>query len=1049
MAGSLPQSGVSLVAQNAGQFISSMRSGESALNSFQRGAGAMSQIVTGALRRVGEMVVDMAARAVKAVGHWLKDSIGVAGDFEQTLNVLGATSGATATELDAVARRAKELGADLTLPATSAGDAAEVMLELSKAGFTVQESMDAAKGALQLAAAAQVDSATAAQITAGAINAFNLEASDAVRIADLLAAGANASSASMTDLSAGLQQAGFMFHAVGMPVEDLVTSLAALTNVGLTGSDAGTALKNALVRLSNPTKKAAGLMAELGFSAYDANGRMKPLPDLIADLNRSLAGMTDEERNSALGTIFLSDGMKAMIPLLGLGKDGFLKLKGAVTEQGAASTVAAAQMKGWNGGIQAVGSQMETLQLIVGTFLKNALTPFLFRLAETISRITTLADRFFTLLPQVQSAAAPFSALMGLFVLLNPSLSGVAYGLLRIVQAVTPMVQALTDGNVSFTDLQGLLTSILGPLGATRGAIATATGAINEIWTAAQRVGAILQGEVPGALATAQGALAAVVNFVLGSVLPALAQATTWFATNLPAGIATAKAAFADVAAFVTTIMPTITSIVAQAVQLIQVIWQKHGQDILFIVTNAWEGIKGLIQIVLGAIQGILAVALGLMTGDWGTAMGTIQASNTTIWNGIRQFLSGILNMIAGLFGTTLDKLVALWASNLRAIDRAIQMVLTIVVSFIRTKLNEILSTVNGVLGAVVAAWNGLFNSARSTVESVMSAAASIVQSKIDSIIGAFNSIKGVIDGVIGKVKSLINTLNNIHVPDILTPGSPTPFELGLRGIASATEAAADSIDKHLAKALSGVATAAPASLSVVQGALGGVTRAADHAAASIKKLLGAASAVGKSGGGLPAWITPGSPTPFEIGLRGIDAAAKQVAATFSGVFGPALTQSLAAAAKPVTDITQALTKLTSAPSKTAKPSTPSKLPKPGSPRAPDWPPRSPSHTTTSGAQTEDMYQAIDRLTREAAAKAATAAVKAATVAAKIVAGPVRQTLAQHMPAVRSARALAPITGQASSQSTDLSRTFNMPIYTNQSPAVLAQSLALIEATTA
>jgi cysteinyl-tRNA synthetase len=74
-----------------------------------------------------------------------------------------------------------------TTPA--AADAALAMLELSKAGLDVTNTMDAARGVLMLAAAGQMSNAEAAQIAAGALNAFGLEGSEAARVANLLAAG--------------------------------------------------------------------------------------------------------------------------------------------------------------------------------------------------------------------------------------------------------------------------------------------------------------------------------------------------------------------------------------------------------------------------------------------------------------------------------------------------------------------------------------------------------------------------------------------------------------------------------------------------------------------------------------------------------------------------------------------------------------------------------------------------------------------------------------------------------------------------------------------
>ncbi|MBM4492157.1 hypothetical protein GS471_29895, partial [Rhodococcus hoagii] len=70
-------------------------------------------------------------------------------DYTNTLNTMQAVSQATAAEMAQIGERAKQLGNDASLPNTSAADAAMAMTELAKGGFSVQQSMDAAKGTLQ------------------------------------------------------------------------------------------------------------------------------------------------------------------------------------------------------------------------------------------------------------------------------------------------------------------------------------------------------------------------------------------------------------------------------------------------------------------------------------------------------------------------------------------------------------------------------------------------------------------------------------------------------------------------------------------------------------------------------------------------------------------------------------------------------------------------------------------------------------------------------------------------------------------------------------
>src|SRR5262245_24251125 len=99
-----------------------------------RGAASILSRVTGGLGTLNVALVTLVADGVKAAtGAFLdfrRQSLAVAIDYQSSLNMFQAVSGATADQMAAVGERAKQLGADMTLPATSAGDAAAAMTEL-------------------------------------------------------------------------------------------------------------------------------------------------------------------------------------------------------------------------------------------------------------------------------------------------------------------------------------------------------------------------------------------------------------------------------------------------------------------------------------------------------------------------------------------------------------------------------------------------------------------------------------------------------------------------------------------------------------------------------------------------------------------------------------------------------------------------------------------------------------------------------------------------------------------------------------------------------
>jgi TP901 family phage tail tape measure protein len=374
---------------------SDTREGEAGLNSFndRLNAAARNLTMTGGLMSASLTLPLVAAG---------KAALATAADFERSMNVLQQVSGASAEQMSALNAQALELGAATSF---SAGEAASAMLELGKAGMGVESIMASIGGVMDLAAAGGIGLATAANVTASALNAFGLQAEQSTYVANLLAAAANASAADISDLAAGLQQGGFAFAATGQNIDDLVASLAILTNVGLTGSDAGTALKNAMTRLMAPTAEASELMASLGINVFDAQGNMLPLANVLGVVNAATANMSMQERNAALATIFLSDGMKAMIPLLEVGQDGFLEMKDAVNEEGAAARVADARMAGLAGSI-------EYFKGSVDSFMISTAMPYLNMLGGMVRGGADLITRFGQMSPAVRNASLAFLGIL-------------------------------------------------------------------------------------------------------------------------------------------------------------------------------------------------------------------------------------------------------------------------------------------------------------------------------------------------------------------------------------------------------------------------------------------------------------------------------------------------------------------------------------------------------------------------------------------------------------------------------------------------------------
>ena len=193
------------------------------------------------MQNAGDSMVATGARLTAGVSAPLLgigvSAIKAAADFETSMSVLKSVSSATSDEMKKMQQLAIALGNDLTIPGASASDAANAMVELAKAGLSVNDTMSAAKGVLQLAAAGELSTGEAATTAAAALNAFHLQGSEATRVADLLAAAANASAADVRGVGQSMQMAASVF-ARSFPRGDRPrTQPADQTNLSFTGKN--------------------------------------------------------------------------------------------------------------------------------------------------------------------------------------------------------------------------------------------------------------------------------------------------------------------------------------------------------------------------------------------------------------------------------------------------------------------------------------------------------------------------------------------------------------------------------------------------------------------------------------------------------------------------------------------------------------------------------------------------------------------------------------------------------------------------------------------
>lgn len=322
-------------------------------------------------------------------------------DFDQAMSNVSAATHETTANMGLLRDAALEAGQATVFTATEAAGAIE---ELGKAGVSTADILSGGLGgALALASAGQLEIADAAQLAAIAMKQFNLEGEDIPHIADLLAAGAGKSVGSVEQLGEALNQAGLVANQTGLTIEETTGALSSFADAGLLGSDSGTAFKSMLQRLTPQSAEAAAKMEDLNISAYDAQGNFIGLEQFAGNLQNGLKDLTDEQRNSALATIFGSDAVRAASRVYELGSDGIKKYIDQVDDTGFAADTARRRLDNLAGDVEKLGGAFDTALIQSGSAGNEVLR-------DTVQIVTSLIDGFNDLPEGAQQTALVFGA---------------------------------------------------------------------------------------------------------------------------------------------------------------------------------------------------------------------------------------------------------------------------------------------------------------------------------------------------------------------------------------------------------------------------------------------------------------------------------------------------------------------------------------------------------------------------------------------------------------------------------------------------------------
>ena len=372
---------------------------------------------------------------------FFKGAIGTAAEFEQAMAGVKAISGATGDTFESLSTLAKELGASTRYTAV---EAAQGMTMLARAGWEANEILAAMPGLLNLAAAGSVDLAIAADIVSDVMMAFGANASEATVYADVFAAAAASANTTVEALGQAMAYAAPAAAAAGFSIQTTAAALSSFADAGVKGTRAGTTLDSILRELRNKVKDGALDFGEFSVSVYDSEGAMRDLFDIIGDIEAGMAGMTQQQKDAALGMVFTTRSLRGMNIWLTRGVDSLRDLeKGLLGSSGAAQVMSSIMMDTLQGSLIEMQSAIEGLKIAFGEMFVDTGKKVVKSVTDIVRTFTNMDEAGKKVVVTILAILAGIGPLLTIIGVLTAAIGFFIANMALIVGTVLPIIAVL------------------------------------------------------------------------------------------------------------------------------------------------------------------------------------------------------------------------------------------------------------------------------------------------------------------------------------------------------------------------------------------------------------------------------------------------------------------------------------------------------------------------------------------------------------------------------------------------------------------------------
>ena len=647
---------------------------------FQEGVKGIGSITTKAMGAAATGIASLGGAAIK-----------VGSDFEAGMSQVQAVSGASGAELEKLKEKAKEMGASTKFSAT---ESAEALNYMAMAGWKTEDMLGGIEGIMNLAAASGEDLATTSDIVTDALTAFGMSASDSTHFADILAAASSNANTNVGMMGETFKYVAPLAGALGYSAEDTATAIGLMANAGIKGSQAGTSLRSVMTRLAKPTKDSQMAMDALGLSITDSSGKMKPLNEVIGDMRKSFAGLTEDEKANYAAMLGGQEAMSGLLAMVNTSDADFEKLSGAINNcSGSAAEMTEIMQDNLQGQLSILQSGLEVLGVSLYETMQGTAKDVV---KEAQGMVQQLQDAF---------NEGGFEGLVGAVGdVLAQIVTRIAEAAPTLVEAAVNLVDSFCHGLI-FADGLGdagaaLITSLISGLMSCAG----------DIWTASiVLTGRLAEGIAAGAPQMIQAAVDALADVLetLVDYMPDILQAGADIIVALAEGIAGALPMLIRQAAVIMTdiamaLVENLPAFVDAALQLVMGLVQGFAEGAPVLLEGAIELFMGILEALPVVIEQLLQALPDMIT-----AITDYFTENTPlIVEGAVRMLMGIIEAIPAIVAAVIKNMPAIVEAIAYGMISAVPQMIEaakVLLDSIVTEFGALPERLQGILDEVVA----------------------------------------------------------------------------------------------------------------------------------------------------------------------------------------------------------------------------------------------------------------------------------------------------------------------------------------------------------